>query len=399
MTSAPPVNGLPNTADTPNANTPDVNTPNADTATSDTALWGPQTDPDQGPVGGDLGALADKGLDQACATSFGVLTTTQTQGEENLEQGLRPESFQRFVGQARAVSNLHVFMASALQRQEALDHVLLHGPPGLGKTTLAHLIARHTGRSLRATAAPVLTKPGDLAALLTSLGPQDVLFIDEIHRLPIAVEELLYTAMEDYRLDIMIGDGPHSRAVRLPLPPFTLVGATTRSGLLSAPLRDRFGITMALAFYSDEELAQVIHQAALKLETQIAPKAAASLASRSRGTPRIALRLLRRVRDFAQVAGQREISLDLVDSALAHLGVNTHGLDILDQRYLTLLSGPFQGGPAGLDTLAAALSETPDTLEDLIEPYLLQRGLIQRTPRGRKLTPLGKNLAQSADPF
>ena len=309
--------------------------------------------------------------------------------DETLDRALRPLNFEDFVGQDDLVRNLRIFIQAAGARNESLDHVLLHGPPGLGKTTLAHLTAKAMKGTLRTTSGPVLTKPGDLAALLTQLQPHDVLFIDEIHRLPVAVEELLYSAMEDYRIDILLGQGPHARSLQLTLPPFTLVGATTRSGLLSAPLRDRFGITLALEFYNPVALSNLVMRAAVALDFKMTQTAAYMLAERSRGTPRIALRLLRRVRDFG--GNGAVIDVGAVDLALNQLGINKHGLDRLDQKYLDILHRFFGGGPAGLDTLAAALSETRDTVEDVIEPYLLQSGLIQRTPRGRKLTELTQN--------
>ncbi len=310
--------------------------------------------------------------------------------DETLDRALRPLTFDDFVGQDDLVRNLRIFIQAASQRGESLDHVLLHGPPGLGKTTLAHLTATAMKGSLRTTSGPVLTKPGDLAALLTQLQPHDVLFIDEIHRLPVAVEELLYSAMEDYRIDILLGQGPHARSLQLTLPPFTLVGATTRSGLLSAPLRDRFGIALALEFYNPAALSDLMMRASTALGFALTPSAARCLAQRSRGTPRIALRLLRRVRDFGEKGGV--IDDDVLHRALNQLGVNDYGLDRLDQKYLDVLHRFFGGGPAGLDTLAAALSETRDTVEDVIEPYLLQSGLIMRTPRGRKITDHGQRV-------
>jgi Holliday junction DNA helicase RuvB len=311
-------------------------------------------------------------------------------GEENAplpEAMLRPQRLAEFVGQEQARNNLKIFIEAAKTRQEAMDHVLFYGPPGLGKTTLSQIMARELGVGFRATSGPVIARAGDLAALLTNLQPYDVLFIDEIHRLNPAVEEILYPAMEDYKLDLIIGEGPAARSVQIDLPPFTLIGATTRSGLISSPLRDRFGIPVRLIFYTPEELQDVLLRGARTLQVTISLDGAMEIARRSRGTPRIALRLLRRIRDFVIVEGNSEITAQAADRALRHLEVDAQGLDAMDHRYLTHIIQHFNGGPVGLETLAAALAEQKDTLEDVIEPYLLQQGYIQRTPRGRMLTP------------
>lgn len=305
------------------------------------------------------------------------------------DAALRPARFAEFVGQRQLCDNLAVFIAAARGRGDALDHVLLHGPPGLGKTTLAQIVARELGVGFRQTSGPVLAKAGDLAALLTNLQPRDVLFIDEIHRLNPTVEEILYPAMEDFQLDLIIGEGPAARSVRIDLPPFTLVGATTRSGLVTTPLRDRFGIPLRLNFYSPEDLCEVIRRAAGLLGLDLTEDGAAEIAHRSRGTPRVAGRLLRRVRDFAAVAGTLPVDAAVADTALQRLDVDRAGLDAMDRRYLACLAEKYGGGPVGVETLSAALSEERDTVEDVIEPFLMQQGLLQRTPRGRVLAAQG----------
>jgi len=302
---------------------------------------------------------------------------------ETYDRALRPQTLAEFVGQAQAKANLKIFVDAARARGEALDHVLLFGPPGLGKTTLAQIVARELGVGFRATSGPILAKAGDLAAILTNLEPRDVLFIDEIHRLAPTVEEILYPAMEDHVLDLIIGEGPSARSVRIDLAPFTLVGATTRAGLLATPLRDRFGIPLRLEFYSAEELTAVIRGAARKLGAPIDEEGALEIATRARGTPRVAGRLLRRVRDFATAEGSPIIDRLTAARALARLEVDEAGLDSLDRRFLKALIENYGGGPVGMDTLAAAIAEARDAVEDVIEPYLLQQGFIQRTPRGR----------------
>ena len=308
---------------------------------------------------------------------------------EDVDAALRPKSLDEFIGQKAARENLRVFIEAARSRGDALDHVLFFGPPGLGKTTLAQIVAKEMGVGFRATSGPVIAKSGDLAALLTNLDEGDVLFVDEIHRLNPAVEEILYPAMEDRALDIMIGEGPSARSVRIDLPKFTLVGATTRQGLLTTPLRDRFGIPVRLQFYTVEELELVVTRAARLLDLGIAPDGAREIAKRSRGTPRIAGRLLRRVRDFANVAGHAVVDAAAADSALNRLEVDALGLDLMDRRYLHMIADIYRGGPVGVETLAAGLSEPRDTIEEVIEPYLIQLGLIARTARGRCLNAPG----------
>ncbi len=304
-----------------------------------------------------------------------------------IDSGLRPQSLDEFIGQEQARENLSVFIEAARTRAEAMDHVLFFGPPGLGKTTLAQIVARELGVSFRATSGPVIAKAGDLAALLTNLQERDVLFIDEIHRLNPAVEEVLYPAMEDFQLDLIIGEGPAARSVKIDLPQFTLVGATTRSGLITKPLRDRFGIPTRLEFYTTEELTEVVRRGARLLDLGMTDDGAREVAARSRGTPRIAGRLLRRVRDFALVAGREKVDAVAADAALTKLQVDCLGLDTMDRRYLSCIGETYSGGPVGIETLAAALSEPRDAIEDIIEPYLMQIGMVARTPRGRVLTP------------
>lgn len=315
------------------------------------------------------------------------LVTPQTHHDDIGDPTLRPQALSEFVGQAQARENLHIFIESAKSRTEALDHVLFVGPPGLGKTTLAQIMARELGVNFRATSGPVIAKAGDLAALLTNLEERDVLFIDEIHRLNPAVEEVLYPAMEDYQLDLIIGEGPAARSVRIDLARFTLIGATTRIGLLTTPLRDRFGIPIRLNFYTVDELKLIVNRGARLLGMGMTNDGAEEIARRSRGTPRIAGRLLRRVRDFATVAGKAEIDAEIADKALRRLDVDNRGLDALDRRYLDCIALSFGGGPVGIETIAAALSEPRDAIEEIVEPYLIQQGFVQRTPRGRLLTP------------
>jgi Holliday junction DNA helicase RuvB len=311
------------------------------------------------------------------------IVTSERKDEDAAAASFRPLTFDEFVGQRQLRDNLRVFIAAAQQRGEALDHVLLAGPPGLGKTTLAQIIAREMGVSFRATSGPVIQRAGDLAALLTNLEARDVLFIDEIHRLTPAVEEILYPAMEDFQLDLIIGEGPAARSVRIDLPPFTLIGATTRSGLITTPLRERFGIPMRLQFYTPTELERILRRAAELLDMTLTQNGAAEIARRARGTPRVAGRLLRRVRDFAAVAGDGEVDAVVADAALTRLEVDGRGLDAMDRRYLGCIVENYAGGPVGVETLAAALAEQRDVIEEVIEPYLIQEGLLQRTPRGR----------------
>jgi Holliday junction DNA helicase RuvB len=306
--------------------------------------------------------------------------------EDAAELALRPQTLDDFVGQKQVRENLKIFIAAAKARGEALDHVLFHGPPGLGKTTLAQIVAREMGVGFRATSGPVIQKAGDLAAQLTNLQPRDVLFIDEIHRLNPAIEEILYPAMEDFQLDLMIGEGPAARSVRIELPPFTLVGATTRSGLMTRPLRERFGIPLRMVFYEPAELETIVHRAARVLQLGMAKDGGAEIAKRSRGTPRVANRLLRRVRDFASVGGHKLVDAKVADEALTRLEVDVRGLDAMDRHYLACIAENYGGGPVGVETLAAALSEQRDVIEDVIEPYLMQLGLLMRTPRGRLLS-------------
>ncbi|MCR5194392.1 MAG: Holliday junction branch migration DNA helicase RuvB [Alphaproteobacteria bacterium] len=308
---------------------------------------------------------------------------------DDLVASIRPRTLSDFIGHESLKQNLSVFISGARNRGEAMDHVLLYGPPGLGKTTLAHIVANELGANFRATSAPMLTKQGDLAAILTSLEPMDVLFIDEIHRLPTAIEEVLYSAMEDFKLDIMIGEGPSAKSVRIDLPPFTLVGATTRTGLLSNPLRDRFGIDLRLNFYSPSDLAKIIVRSAGILGTAVDMDGALLLAASSRGTPRIANRLLKRARDFAAASGKKDIDANTIKTTLAQLHIDANGLDQIDREYLNTIIKHYAGGPVGIDNLAAALSEPADTIEDVIEPYLMQLGFVQRTPRGRIVTDAG----------
>lgn len=331
-------------------------------------------------------AIQSDSLSSRAETSRLVTPQATTPNEETIERALRPRALEEYVGQQRVREQLQIFIAAARNRQESLDHVLLFGPPGLGKTTLAHIIAHEMGVNMRQTSGPVLERPGDLAALLTNLERNDVLFIDEIHRLSPVVEEILYPALEDFQIDILIGEGPAARSVKLDLQPFTLVGATTRAGMLTNPLRDRFGIVSRLEFYTPDELTRIATRSAGLLQVPITPDGASEVARRSRGTPRIANRLLRRVRDYAQVKAKGTIDATVANAALSMLEVDPQGLDLMDRKLLEAIVHKFDGGPVGVDSLAAAIGEERDTIEDVIEPYLIQHGYLQRTPRGRMAT-------------
>ena len=316
-----------------------------------------------------------------------LVTASRIDDDAQYETGLRPRTLADYIGQDRLRENLHVAITAARQRGEALDHVLLYGPPGLGKTTLAHVIANELGVPIRSTAGPVIERPGDLAAILSNLQTREVLFIDEVHRMPPAIEEILYPAMEDYELDIIIGEGPGARSVKIPLQRYTLIGATTRTGLLTSPLRARFGIVLRLDYYTEENVREIVLRSARILGVPIEPDAASTIATRSRGTPRVANRLLRRVRDYAEVRADGRITRDVADRALEMLQVDQHGFDEVDRRLLLTIIEKFAGGPVGVGSLAAALSEERDAIEDIYEPFLIQIGFLERTPRGRVATP------------